>query len=107
MSLFKPNINKLARRRDIKGLIRALNHKDDDVCEVAEKALVTIIKESKNAADKAKEIDNSRVKLSLEHVKKFSKALDEKGINTGKSSPQLLPDYTGKTDQRLNHDVVM
>jgi HEAT repeat protein len=50
MGLFKPNINKLARRRDIEGLIRALNH--DDVYEAAEKALVNIIKESTSAADK-------------------------------------------------------
>lgn len=52
MSLFKPNIKKLSRRRDIEGLIGALNHKDYDVYDAAKKALINIIKESKNASDK-------------------------------------------------------
>jgi succinate dehydrogenase / fumarate reductase flavoprotein subunit len=33
---------------------------------------------------------------SLRHVVEYSKALEAAGINTGKLSPMLLPDYTGK-----------
>ena len=35
-------------------------------------------------------------KLTLDHVKAFEKELDEANVNTGKVSPQLLPDYTRK-----------
>jgi succinate dehydrogenase / fumarate reductase flavoprotein subunit len=47
-----------------------------------------------NAAKKARMLTPG--KLSLQHVEDYAKTLAEKGINTGKTSPQLLPDYTKK-----------
>ena len=35
-------------------------------------------------------------KLSLEHVKKYIKMLEEAGIKTDRKAPILLPDYRGK-----------
>ncbi|MBQ3866271.1 MAG: FAD-dependent oxidoreductase [Clostridia bacterium] len=48
----------------------------------------------KNAAAKAKNVTPG--KLSLSHVTSFEKELTDAGIDTGKVSPQLLPDYTRK-----------
>jgi len=45
------------------------------------------------AADQAKKMGKPG-KLTLEHVRQYHKMLDEAGINNGKVSPLLLPDYT-------------
>lgn len=39
---FKPNIEKLEERRDVKGLIKAIKYKDEDVREKAADALFKI-----------------------------------------------------------------
>ncbi len=46
----------------------------------------------KAAALQAKEVKLG--KLTLEHVREYHRALDEAGIDNGKHSPLLLPDYT-------------
>ncbi len=61
----------------------------------------------KYAAEKAKEIDNTEVKLNFDHVHDFVQELKEQEVDTDRRSPMLLPDYTGKTDQRLNCEVIM
>jgi len=48
----------------------------------------------KNAAGKAR--GTAAGKLSLRHVEDYAKALAQKGIDTGKVSPLLLPDYARK-----------
>jgi len=48
----------------------------------------------KNAADRAKEVRLG--KLTLEHVEKFAKEMEEAGIQSDIVSPKLLPDYTRK-----------
>ena len=47
----------------------------------------------KNAAQFAKESSKDGA-LSLEHVKKYNKEIDDSGIQTDRVSPMLLPDYT-------------
>lgn len=47
----------------------------------------------KNAAKKAKEIDNKDAKLNLDHVKRFVNELDEKGLDKERKSPILIPNY--------------
>ena len=48
----------------------------------------------KNAADKAKDVVLG--KLTLDHVEKFAKEMEDAGIKTDVVSPKLLPDYTRK-----------
>ncbi|OWZ84347.1 FAD-binding protein [Natranaerobius trueperi] len=52
----------------------------------------------KNAAEKAKEIDNEKSELTLEHVKNFVNELEEQGIEKTKTSPILIPDYTKREE---------
>lgn len=58
----------------------------------------------KNAAKKAKKIEKG--KLTLEHLKKFHRNLENNGIKKEKKSPILLPDYTQEKVKlrRLNID---
>jgi succinate dehydrogenase / fumarate reductase flavoprotein subunit len=46
----------------------------------------------KNAAEKARTLTLN--KLTLQHTKDYAQALKDAGINTGKTSPKLLPNYT-------------
>ena len=48
----------------------------------------------RNAAEKSKNV--SVGKLTLEHVEKFAKEMEEAGIKSDIVSPQLLPDYRKK-----------
>ena len=48
----------------------------------------------KNAADRAKNVTLGA--LSLDHVEKFAKEMEEAGIKSDIVSPKLLPDYTRK-----------
>jgi succinate dehydrogenase / fumarate reductase flavoprotein subunit len=48
----------------------------------------------KNAADRAKETKLG--KLTLSHVEKFAKEMEEAGLKSDMVSPKLLPDYTRK-----------
>ncbi len=50
----------------------------------------------KYAAKKCKEIDNEKVKFSLDHVRSYVQELKAAGIETDRRSPMLLPDYTRK-----------
>ncbi|ACB86220.1 FAD-binding protein [Natranaerobius thermophilus] len=55
----------------------------------------------KNAASRAKEIDNTNAELNLEHVKNYVNELENEGIEQLRTSPILIPDYTQKsTDQQ-------
>ncbi len=55
-------------------------------------------KAGKNAAAKAKEIDNSDAKLNLSHTDNYVKELKENGIEEARTSPILVPDYTNKNN---------
>ncbi|WHH60609.1 FAD-dependent oxidoreductase [Petroclostridium sp. X23] len=48
----------------------------------------------KNASAKCKDVKLG--KLTLDHVKKFKKEMEDAGVNTDVVSPKLLPDYTHK-----------
>lgn len=50
----------------------------------------------KYAGEKSKQIDNQNVKFSLEHVDEYVKELKSAGIETERTAPMLLPDYTRK-----------
>ena len=49
----------------------------------------------KAAAAKAKDVTLG--KMNLDHVEKYAEILKEAGIDTGMVSPQLLPNYAGKS----------
>jgi len=51
----------------------------------------------KNAADRAKETEVK--KLTLSHVEKFAKEMEEAGIVSEITSPKLLPDYTRNVNE--------
>jgi succinate dehydrogenase / fumarate reductase flavoprotein subunit len=55
----------------------------------------------KNAAKKARAVTTGS--LGLRHVDEYARALAEKGINTGKTSPMLLPDYVSKSGKEPRH----
>jgi len=42
MRLFKPNVQKMLEKKDVRGLIKALGGSDDDVRQTASEALVEI-----------------------------------------------------------------
>lgn len=48
----------------------------------------------KYASEKCKSVKVGT--LTLDHVQAFEKQLEDAGVNTGKVSPQILPDYTRK-----------
>lgn len=48
----------------------------------------------KNAAKKAKEIDNQNINLNLDHVQRFVSELENKNIENKIVSPILIPKYT-------------
>ena len=50
----------------------------------------------KAAAAKSQEIDNKNVKLNLDHVRNYVEELKSEGVETERTSPMLLPDYTRK-----------
>ena len=47
-----------------------------------------------NAAEYVKEKAAADGKLTLEHVKKYNKELEEAGIDKDKIAPMILPDYS-------------
>ena len=51
----------------------------------------------KNAAQKSRETKVGA--LSLAHVERFAQEREQEGVDTGKMSPQLLPDYARKNHQ--------
>ena len=46
MQVFRPNVSRLEAKRDVRGLAKALNDKDDRVRSAAAKALAMIGKDS-------------------------------------------------------------
>lgn len=77
---FKPNVKKLKEKGDVKGLIKALRHKDPSIRKDAAKALGDL-KANEAVEELIDALKDSNTDVRIEVVRALGKIKDEKAIN--------------------------
>jgi len=90
MGFFGPNVEKMEKKNDVNGLIKALKHKDSDVRDRAEKALVRIGKPAVEHLIQALKDENSGVRERA--IRVLGQIEDERAVE-----PLLL--YLGREER--------
>jgi len=95
MGFFGPNVEKMEKKNDVNGLIKALKHKDSDVQDRAEKALVRIGKPAVECLIQALKDENSGVRERA--IRALGQIKDERAVE-----PLLL--YLGREER---HEIAI